>query len=228
MNSLRLTAVVFLAWLLASPGNGWGQGLQANIGPLRINKQVHSWQELRQQGVVRQKWDLSCGAAALSTIFTYDLGVPVSESEVVVWILHRTSPVKIKARGGFSLLDLKRFAKSRGFNAEGYAGLSLQELIELGRPAIVATRVNGFNHFMVFRGVVADRVVLADPAFGNITKTTQQFTEIWARGIAFLVLPRNSSFPTQLRPKLTDLMVGDEGLVFRQVVDGSIDRPIRH
>jgi predicted double-glycine peptidase len=224
----KLTAAITVTVLLAAAHSGWGQGVQTSVGSLRIQKNVQSLQELREGGVVRQKWDLSCGAAALSTLLTYDLHEPATESEIVVWILHRTNPVKIKARGGFSLFDLKRYAKFRGFNSEGYAGLDLKDLVGLGRPAIVATQVNSFNHFMVFRGLVADRVILADPAFGNTTLTTQQFKEIWKKGIAFLVLPTGSTPPSQLQPKRTDLMTVDESIIFRQALDRSIAKPTRY
>jgi predicted double-glycine peptidase len=202
----------------------WSQGLAAGIGTLRETKPVHSWYELRQGTVVRQRWDLSCGAAALSTVLTYDLGLRVSETEIVVWILHRSDPVKIQARGGFSLFDLKRFAAFRGFESEGYAELTLEELQALGRPAIVATRINGFNHFMVFRGVFSNRVVLADPSFGTATMSIQQFQDIWAKGIAFVVLPHNGQAPTKLAPKRTDLLVADLNSVYRDVVAPSMQR----
>jgi uncharacterized protein len=196
-----------------------GQGLPVSMSDLRDVEHTRSWQSLRQGNVTRQKWDLSCGAAALSTIFTYDLDVPVSESEIVVWILHRTNPVKIRANGGFSLFDLKRFAKFRGYDAVGYADMTLDDLQELRRPAIVATTVHTLNHFMVFRGKVADRVVLADPAFGTTTMTVQQFQSIWARGIAFVVLPHNEQAPVKLQPKQSDLLVADSATAFRRAID---------
>jgi len=212
------------AQLLALSLPARSQGLAVGIGALRETKPVRSWHELRQEAVVRQKWDMSCGAAALSTLFTYDLGVPVSESEVVVWILRRTDVVKIQARGGFSLLDLKRFAKFRGYESEGYAQLSLQELQDLKRPVIVATRINSFNHFMVFRGIFSNRVVLVDPSFGNITMPIKRFQEIWMRGIAFIVLPPNAEAPAGLQPKRADLLVADLNSVYRQNIAGSVSR----
>ena len=224
MKRLKQFALVsaFAAQLLALSLPARSQGLAAGIGALRETKPVRSWHELRQEAVIRQKWDLSCGAAALSTILTYDLRVPVSESEVVVWILRRSDPVKIQARGGFSLLDLKRFAKFRGYESEGYAQLTLEELQGLNRPAIVATRVNNFNHFMIFRGIFSNRVVLVDPSFGNITMPIKQFQEIWIRGIAFIVLPLNAEAPAGLRPKRTDLLVADLNSVYRQNIAGSM------
>ena len=91
-------------------------------------KPIRTLKDLRDEGVVRQRWDMSCGAAALSTILTYDFNDNTPEAAIVVWILHRTNPVRVRARGGFSLLDLKHFAQARGYTAEGFSGMSLQDL----------------------------------------------------------------------------------------------------
>jgi hypothetical protein len=151
---------------------------------------VRSLVELRGQRVVRQRWDLSCGSAALSTLLTYDVGDPVAEEQIVAAILQRSDPVRIRARQGFSLLDLKRFVASRGHDAEGYGRLDLQHLVGLA-PAIVPTVIGGYNHFVVFRGVRQGHVLLADPAFGNRTMTVEAFEAVWPRRIAFVVTARS-------------------------------------
>jgi uncharacterized protein len=165
----------------------WGTAASAAPEP-RGRKTVRSLKELRQERVVRQTWDLSCGAAALSTLLTYHLGDPVSEPEVVASVLQRTDPVKIRARQGFSLLDLKRFVVSRGHVAEGFGRLDLEHLVRLA-PAIVPTTLGGYDHFVVFRGVRDGHVLLADPAFGNRTLPLDRFEALWSRRIAFVVKP---------------------------------------
>ena len=50
--------------------------LAAERGP------VKSLLEMRQNRVVVQKWDLSCGAAALATILNYQHGDPVPERQI--------------------------------------------------------------------------------------------------------------------------------------------------
>ena len=68
---------------------------------------------------------MSCGAAALSTVLTYDFKDPTPETAIVVWILHRVDAARVRARGGFSLLDLKHFAEARGYHAEGFSGMTI-------------------------------------------------------------------------------------------------------
>ena len=37
----------------------------------------------------------------------------------------------------------------------------------------------GDNHFVIFRGMLRDRVLLADPAFGNRTMSVERFESAW-------------------------------------------------
>lgn len=150
--------------------------------------------DMRNEGVVRQHWDLSCGAAAIATLMTYQLGVPVAEREAALGMLRSGDARLVRARLGFSLLDLKRFAASRGFEAEGYAGLTLDELVAMA-PVIAPIRVRGFPHFVVVRGRRGDRWLLADPAYGNRVMTEARFQQAWASRIGFVVHPQGDPHP---------------------------------
>jgi predicted double-glycine peptidase len=143
---------------------------------------VQSLLEQRQENVVLQQWDLSCGAAALATILNYQHGDPVSEREVAIGMMGRQeyldNPAIVTYREGFSLLDLKRFVDRRGYNGVGLGQLSLSNLVEYA-PIIVPISVHGYNHFVVFRGMLNDRVLLADPAFGNREMSRARFEKAW-------------------------------------------------
>src|SRR6476659_10278985 len=73
---------------------------------LAFGSPVRSLQEIRQEGVVIQQWDTSGGAAALATVLTYSRQNPVSERDVASGMLRMAEPLKVKHRGGFSLLDM--------------------------------------------------------------------------------------------------------------------------
>lgn len=147
---------------------------------------VRSLLEMRHEGVVIQEWDTSCGAAALATVLTYTFDDPVSEREVAQGMLRRTDPLRVKVRGGFSLLDMKRYAEGRGLRAEGYRGLSLEELLRLKSP-IVPIDLYGDPHFVVVRGMREGKIELADPAFGNRSLPLERFNGAWREGIGFEV-----------------------------------------
>jgi predicted double-glycine peptidase len=157
-------------------------------------KPVHSLLELRNEGLVRQQWDLSCGAAVVATLLTYQLGAPVSEREAALGMLRATDARLVRARLGFSLLDLKRFAATRGFEAEGFGELSLDELVAMA-PAVAPLRVYGFSHFVVVRGRRGDRLLVADPAFGNRTMTADAFLKAWPSRVGFILHRKDDPHP---------------------------------
>ena len=147
---------------------------------------VLSLRELRRAGVVVQEWDTSCGAAAVATVLTYAYADPVSEKAAAQAMLGRTDPLRVKLRGGFSLLDMKRFVESRGYAATGYRGLSLGSLASM-TPAIVPIDEYGNPHFVVVRAVRAGELDIADPAFGNRRMPVEQFLRVWKDGIGFAI-----------------------------------------
>jgi protein O-GlcNAc transferase len=143
---------------------------------------VKSLLEMRQEQVVIQDWDLSCGAAALATLLNYQHGDPVSEREIAEGMIKRqeyiANPLLVRVRHGFSLLDLKRYVDERGYQATGYGHLTLEDLVEQA-PIMVPVNFLGYNHFVVFRGMRGNRVLLADPAFGNRTMLAKKFEAAW-------------------------------------------------
>lgn len=143
---------------------------------------VKSLLEMRQENVVVQEWDLSCGAAALTTVLNHQFGDPVSEKEIATALISRKeyieNPRLVQFRQGFSLLDLKRVAEGRGYVGVGYGKMTLDDLVERA-PVIVPIVANGYNHFVVFRGRMGDRVLVADPAFGNYTMRADKFEHAW-------------------------------------------------
>lgn len=147
---------------------------------------VRSLLEMRREGVVVQQWDTSCGAAALATVLTYGFKDPVSERAVAQAMLRRTDPLRVKVRGGFSLLDLKRFVEGRGYAAAGFRKVSLEELLAMQSP-IVPIDEHGDPHFVVVRGLREGKLDVADPAFGNRIMSVERFTAAWQDGIAFVV-----------------------------------------
>ena len=143
---------------------------------------VKSLLEMRHEHVVIQKFDLSCGAAALATLLNYQHSDPVSEREVAKELIRREeylqNPALVKIRQGFSLLDLKRYVEQRGYAGIGYGKLTLEDLIERA-PVMVPIQTHGYNHFVIFRGLWDGRVLLADPAWGNRTMPVDAFEQMW-------------------------------------------------
>ena len=176
---------------------------------------VTSLLEIRQERVVIQDWDLSCGAAALATLLNYQHGDPVTEREIAESLISReeyiANPLLVRARHGFSLLDLKRYVDERGYEATGYGNLTLEDLVEQA-PIMVPVNFLGYNHFVVFRGMRANRVLLADPAFGNRTMLANKFEAAWLDyegfgKVGFVVASTDGSeSPNRLAPRPRDFV----------------------
>jgi hypothetical protein len=180
-------------------------------------KPILSMSEIRNEGVVRQRWDISCGAAALSTLLTYEFKDNTPETDIVVWMLHRTNAAKVRAQHGFSLLDMKHFAQARGYTAEGFSDMSMDELASQKSAVIVPIRLKGFDHFIVVRGIIADRVFVADPGFGNETIKTERFKRLWKNGIVFIVHPPDERMQVAHEIHSSAKLLPDESLITRSI-----------
>lgn len=179
---------------------------------VRLHKNVKSIRELRDQNVVKQTSDFSCGAAGLATILNYHLHDPIREQEIIMEILRTTSLQKVKERQGFSLLDLKRFAQQRGYKVTGYK-MDVDFLREIDKPVLVPIKFKNYRHFVIIKKVVGDRVFVADPAMGNMIMKVTWFKRIWQDGIGMVIEeegPRNPfkrQLPSALKVREEDLVV---------------------
>jgi uncharacterized protein len=232
--------------------------------PAEGNLPVRSVLEIRRERVMIQKWDLSCGAAALGTLLRYQFGEPVTEKEIARVLMSRGEyvghPELVQAREGFSLLDLKRYVQAYGaratranvprkhkpirtqlaslrpmsprvlshiakrkaspparivsvYKGEGLGQLDLSDLIERA-PIMVPINALGYNHFVVFRGVMGNRVLVADPAWGNRTMTVDRFQRMWLDygepmgHVGFVVARADGrKLPNRLQPKPSDFVM---------------------
>jgi uncharacterized protein len=203
---MRHLAAVVVVTAFVGASNCWA----ANPRP------VKSLLEMRHNNVVIQKWDLSCGAAVLATILKYQYGDPVLEKDIAKTLMSRReyieNPEFVKIRQGFSLLDLKRYVDSRGYRGIGFGKLAFTDLVEKA-PIMVPVNFLGYNHFVVFLGVMEDRVLLADPGWGNRTMLRRNFENAWldygeAMGKVGFVVERHGTVPpNQLRPKASDFVM---------------------
>ncbi len=151
--------------------------------PVRTIKQIR--QQVAFRTTLHQKYDFSCGSAAVATLLTYHYGRPVDEIEVFQWMYASGDQAKIR-REGFSLLDMKRYLEHVGYVADGVK-VSLDELARVGVPAIALVSDQGYRHFVVVKGLRGSRVMLGDPALGGRIVSREQFESMWVGGIFFAI-----------------------------------------
>lgn len=195
-------------------------GARFSAGGVVMSVPVTSAQEIKWKNVIRQGLDISCGPAALATVINFYLEEDVSEMDIISHILQASDMDKIKTiqkRQAFSLLDLKQYAVSMGYEAEGYK-VSAQDLVAFEKPVIIPIETIGYSHFVVFKGIKGDRVFIADPAFGNSTMRYPHFLYAWKQRVALVVD----------RPKASTDEVADHGLSIGGLegvyVEGSVHR----
>jgi predicted double-glycine peptidase len=145
---------------------------------------VTSIKEARFRSVIPQRYDFSCGSAALATLLTYHYGATVGEAQVFEAMYKAGDKEKIQ-REGFSLLDMKRFLASIGVKSDGFE-MNIDQLTETGIPVIALIDVGGYKHFVVVKGIRGDEVMVGDPAQGLNILQRRDFTSMW-NGIAFAI-----------------------------------------
>lgn len=187
----RTCCFVFLVfavcWTLSKPAYS-ADRIGIRVGNMRVSRNVQSMVELRWKDLTRQGWDISCGAAALSTLLTYYQKKKFSEMAITLTILKNSDPALVRKRGGFSLYELKRFAKAVGFEGLGYGDMTHDDLELFDIPAILPIRIGDFDHFVVFKKRLGNHILLGDPAFGNMTLPAKRFEKMWKSRIAFYVV----------------------------------------
>ena len=153
----------------------------------RLPPPRHTIKQLRDQYVVKQQLDYSCGAAALATLMIYYFGEETSERDILDALIAGLTPDDLasKKKRGFSLLDLRRVAQKKGYQAAGFK-LTSEQLKQLATPVIVFVQPFGYNHFAVLRGMDRGQVFLADPARGNLRMSMGRFLSEWG-GIIFVL-----------------------------------------
>ena len=151
-----------------------------------LTKQVKSMKEMRQQQMIPQSRDFSCGAAALATIMRYYYGQPVTELDAILGMFKHGDQQDIRKRG-FSLLDMKRYANALKYKADGFKVKDVKVLKSLTVPVIVLIETGSYKHFVVIRRVDDRFVYISDPSWGNRKVPVKEFSEIWDQKVIFAV-----------------------------------------
>ena len=88
---------------------------------------------------------------------------------------------------GFSLYDMKRYANSLKYGADGFKVGKVEDLQKLTVPVIVLIDTSNYKHFVVIRRVDSRYVYIADPSWGNRKIPVDDFAKIWNQNIIFVV-----------------------------------------
>jgi len=156
------------------------------------SKEVKSYIEIRYSNIDKQMAEFSCGIAVLATIFTHYFDNPVKEEEIAENFFKKM----VEEKRGISLLDMKEFVVSKGFEAKGYkmnaTGL-LGFMKENPLPIIVHTQEDfgggKISHFSILVGIVGGFFILNDTSLGNTIIPVEDFLHKWTGNIMVITPP---------------------------------------
>jgi uncharacterized protein len=180
----QLRSVRYWAIILASmctvlvPGSTLAQvrlGPEAAGGNYSV--QVMSWWDIPFRSIVRQRFDFSCGSAAVATLLTHQYGIKTPENEPFGAMWNAGDRATIK-KAGFSMLDMKSYLQRRGFKAEGFK-MTLDDFQKVTQPTIVLLNLDGYRHFVVVKGIRNGTVLLGDSVRGLTQYSLKDFGKAW-------------------------------------------------
>ncbi len=172
---------------------------QDGLAPIRdpehfTSKYVWSYKALKQNRIVMQKLDYSCGAAVLATIIRYYWGDNVDESTFLDYLpkLKLTeAQARDRVENGLTLTDLRNIANMAGYDAT-MGKIQFNQLAASKIPVVVGIRVNEHDHFVAFRGTDWRYAYLADPIRGNVRTPIPVFLTQWQRNLILVVAKRDA------------------------------------
>ncbi len=146
---------------------------------------VMTWWDIPFRSIVRQRYDFSCGSAAVATLLTFHYGQRTAESNAFTAMWEKGEQATIQ-QFGFSMFDMKTYLNDIGYRAEGFR-MSIAQLRQSKRPVIAMIEVRGYKHFVVVKGVRDDKVLTGDPALGLKEYDIADFAKAW-NGIGLAIL----------------------------------------
>lgn len=155
----------------------WAGQVSIETGGGLYSLSLTSLSEARFQRIVRQRYDYSCGSAAIATLLSFHYGLPTSEDTVFSAMFGVGDQDRIRAEG-FSMLDMKQYLDSLGFASDGFR-MTLDKIERYRIPGIALIETEGFSHFVVIKGVKGGKVLVGDPARGLAVYDARRFERLW-------------------------------------------------
>lgn len=160
---------------------------------------VQSYQEIKNQRVIRQSYEESCGASSLATL----LNILNQSNFTELEILKTMSESKLNT-DMVSFTDLKAAAQKLGFKANSYS-LDREILNQLVKIPMLVKIENDprFPHFVVIINHKGNYLQIFDPNYGEYISSKKEFYSIWDRdkkgGYALIIAPQKALNPFDLK-----------------------------
>ena len=179
----RLFITLLLLLMTTEPATAGSVFFSGAGQPYQISLQ--SWKERKFNRILQQRYDYSCGSAALASLLRFHYQHQVDSIDVFRDMYEQGDKNAINQQG-FSMLDMKRYLKTLGYYAEG-ARLPIDRYLSLAAvPAIVMISTDGYQHFVVLKGIRKEKVLIGDPATGLRVLSLHEFRKMW-NGLFFFI-----------------------------------------
>lgn len=163
---------------------------------------VKSYHELRNENVVRQNYEESCGASSLATLINLIDINRLNELDVLEKMKDNNKTINTNM---VSFNELKQTANKLNYEAHGYQ-LNRGLFNKLNIPILVKIQNDPrYPHFIIVINHVGDFVTVFDPSFGEYLSLKDDFFKLWDKdmqGGYALILASKSGIIREHRPNL--------------------------
>lgn len=163
--AIRAIIIIFII-----PVCAFGSSIHLDAGSIQISQPIETWTSRRDQQIVKQQFDFSCGASSMATLLTHYFNDTHTEIDILELFDHK------EAAASFD--DMKNVLTTLGYQAKGYA-VSFAQLAKVTVPVILHIHQKETDHFVVLRAIDDEHVHVADPSTGNRFYSKQQFLKLW-------------------------------------------------
>ena len=87
MRLPNLPRYILMSIVLVTFSNLYSASVHIHNEFVTFERELQSWEELKNTNLTRQKYDYNCGAASLSTILSHYYGISTSEKEILDFLL---------------------------------------------------------------------------------------------------------------------------------------------
>ncbi|MDE5603564.1 MAG: C39 family peptidase, partial [Helicobacter sp.] len=151
---------------------------------------VKSYQEIKNQRVVRQAYEESCGASSLATLINLIDNQNLNELEVLKIMSEKELYTDM-----VSFLDLEEAIKKLDFKSDSFR-INQQVLDKLINIPLLVKIENDprFPHFVVIINHQGNYLQILDPSYGEYISSKREFYSIWDKenkgGFALVIVPK--------------------------------------
>lgn len=166
--------------------------LMMTLSPLFLKAEfvVKSYQEIKNEKVVRQNYEESCGAASLATLINI-----LDDSNLTELDLLKAMSGQQLYTDMVSFADLNDAVKKLGFQSKSYKiDRKILESI-MSVPILVKIEDDPrFPHFVVIINHKGNYLQIFDPSYGEYISSKREFYSVWDRfkkgGFALIINPK--------------------------------------